>query len=147
MVAASTLELGSFSEDKLLSFRSGVIDGSGGLNNRSERFHVYRYFKGLAIGSLVGLVAGLVMGSVAGLLADADRLQVVPLDEDEENQCIRLLSFCKRHSPNRSIERVAPDERMGQLPSHQSNILLFFQDVCRLMQVIKDHGRVRSDGA
>nr|GEU68763.1 histone-lysine N-methyltransferase ATX2-like isoform X1 [Tanacetum cinerariifolium] len=50
---------------------------------------------------------------------DADRLQVVPLDEDEENQCIRLLSFCKRHSPNRSIERVAPDERMGQLPSQQ----------------------------
>ncbi|GJY44230.1 histone-lysine N-methyltransferase ATX2-like protein isoform X1 [Tanacetum coccineum] len=78
---------------------------------------------------------------------DADRLQVVPLDEAEKNQCIRLLSFCKRHSPNRSIERVAPDERMGQLPSHQSDILLFFQDVCRLMQAIKDHGRVRSDGA
>ncbi|GKC89789.1 UvrD-like helicase, ATP-binding domain, P-loop containing nucleoside triphosphate hydrolase [Tanacetum coccineum] len=46
-------------------------------------------------------------------LADANRLQVVPLDEDEENQCIRLLSFCKRHSPNRSTERVAPDERIG----------------------------------
>nr|GEV19964.1 histone-lysine N-methyltransferase ATX2-like isoform X1 [Tanacetum cinerariifolium] len=43
---------------------------------------------------------------------DVDRLQVVPLDENEENQCIRLLSFCKRHGPNRSIERVAPDERM-----------------------------------
>ncbi|PWA83093.1 methyltransferase [Artemisia annua] len=54
-------------------------------------------------------------------LADADRLQVVPIDEDEENQCIRLLSFCKRHSPNPSIERVAPDERMGQLPSQQSD--------------------------
>ncbi|GJS97917.1 histone-lysine N-methyltransferase ATX2 isoform X1, partial [Tanacetum coccineum] len=51
-------------------------------------------------------------------LANVDRLQVVPLDEDEENQCIRLLSFCKRHSPNRSTERVAPDERIGQLPSH-----------------------------
>ncbi|GJR00469.1 histone-lysine N-methyltransferase ATX2-like protein isoform X1 [Tanacetum coccineum] len=49
-------------------------------------------------------------------LANVDRLQVVPLDEDEENQCIRLLSFCKRHSPNRSTERVAPDERIGQLP-------------------------------
>ncbi|GKD90539.1 hypothetical protein Tco_1366046, partial [Tanacetum coccineum] len=55
------------------------------------------------------------------LQIDADRLQVGPLDEDEENQCIRLLSFCKRHSPNRSIERVAPDERMGQLPSQQSD--------------------------
>ncbi|GJZ82291.1 retrovirus-related pol polyprotein from transposon TNT 1-94 [Tanacetum coccineum] len=31
------------------------------------------------------------------ILADADILQVVPLDEDEENQCMRLLSFCKRH--------------------------------------------------
>ncbi|GJU68299.1 hypothetical protein Tco_1254558 [Tanacetum coccineum] len=55
------------------------------------------------------------------LQIDADTLQVGPLDEDEENQCIRLLSFCKRHSPNRSIERVAPDERMGQLPSQQSD--------------------------
>ncbi|GJW37240.1 hypothetical protein Tco_0060160 [Tanacetum coccineum] len=55
------------------------------------------------------------------LQIDADRLQVVPLDEDEENQCICLSSFCKRHSPNRSIERVAPDERMGQLPSQQSD--------------------------
>ncbi|GJZ56830.1 hypothetical protein Tco_0612324 [Tanacetum coccineum] len=55
------------------------------------------------------------------LQIDADRLQVGPLDEDEENQCIRLLSCCKRHSPNRSIERVALDERMGQLPSQQSD--------------------------
>ncbi|GKD80681.1 hypothetical protein Tco_1347520 [Tanacetum coccineum] len=55
------------------------------------------------------------------LQIDADTLQVGPLDEDEENQCIRLLSFCKRHSPNRSIERVAPDEHMGQLPTQQSD--------------------------
>nr|GEX56506.1 hypothetical protein [Tanacetum cinerariifolium] len=81
------------------------------------------------------------------MLVDADRLQVVPLDEDEKNQCIRLLSFCKRRSTNRSIKRVAPDERMGQLPSQQSDILLFFEDVCRLMQAIKDHGRVRSNEA
>ncbi|GJU04673.1 hypothetical protein Tco_1121103 [Tanacetum coccineum] len=58
---------------------------------------------------------------VRAKLADADRLQVGPLDEDEDNQCIRLLSCCKRHSPNRSIERVALDERMGQLPSQQSD--------------------------
>ncbi|KAJ9537076.1 hypothetical protein OSB04_029809 [Centaurea solstitialis] len=50
-------------------------------------------------------------------LADVDRLQLVPIDEDEENQCIRLLSFCKKHSPNPLVERVAPDERMGQIPS------------------------------
>ncbi|KAK9053481.1 hypothetical protein SSX86_030115 [Deinandra increscens subsp. villosa] len=54
-------------------------------------------------------------------LADADRLQLVPIDEDEENQCIRLLSFCKRHSPNPMIERVVPDERMGQISSQHSD--------------------------
>ncbi|KAL8200017.1 hypothetical protein R6Q57_011356 [Mikania cordata] len=54
-------------------------------------------------------------------LADADRLQLVPIDEDEENQCIRLLSFCKRHSPNPMIERVVPDERMGQILCQQSD--------------------------
>lgn len=53
-------------------------------------------------------------------LADTDRLQLVPIDEDEENQCIRLLSFCKRHSPNSLIERV-PDERVGQIPSQHSD--------------------------
>ncbi|GJY82360.1 hypothetical protein Tco_0495736 [Tanacetum coccineum] len=53
----------------------------------------------------VGVLSCLVM-----LLGFTD--QVVPLDEDEENQCICLSSFCKRHSPNRSIERVAPDEQM-----------------------------------
>lgn len=50
-------------------------------------------------------------------LADSDRLQLVPIDEDEENQCIRLLSFCKRHSPNPMIDRVVPDERMVQKSS------------------------------
>ncbi|KAI3814266.1 hypothetical protein L1987_19016 [Smallanthus sonchifolius] len=54
-------------------------------------------------------------------LADADRLQLVPIDEDEENQCIRLLSFCKRHSPNPMIERVVPDERKGQISSQHSD--------------------------
>ncbi|KAM0016091.1 putative [histone H3]-lysine(4) N-trimethyltransferase [Helianthus debilis subsp. tardiflorus] len=54
-------------------------------------------------------------------LADADRLQLVPIDEDEENQCIRLLSFCKRHSPNPLIERPVPDERMGQISSQHSD--------------------------
>lgn len=50
-------------------------------------------------------------------LADADRLQLVPLDEDEENQCIRLLSFCKRHSPTSMTDRAVPDERMRQIPN------------------------------
>ncbi|GJW07512.1 aminotransferase-like mobile domain-containing protein [Tanacetum coccineum] len=142
--------------DKLLSFRSGVIDGSVWAGITGQKGIGHRLIGGLGGWLSDGLSSRL--GDKLGTgfnsrrdgqpgLADADRLQVVPLDEDEENQCIRLLSFCKRHSPNRSIERVAPDERMGQLPSHQSDILLFFQDVCRLMQAIKDHGRVRSDGA
>ncbi|XP_071704627.1 histone H3-lysine(4) N-trimethyltransferase ATX1-like [Rutidosis leptorrhynchoides] len=50
-------------------------------------------------------------------LADADRLQLVPLDEDEENQCIHLLSFCKRHSPNPTTERSVHDVPMGPIPS------------------------------
>ncbi|XP_076954625.1 histone H3-lysine(4) N-trimethyltransferase ATX1-like [Bidens hawaiensis] len=52
-------------------------------------------------------------------LADSDRLQLVPIEEDEENQCIRLLSFCKRHSPNSTIERTIPDERIGQISSQR----------------------------
>ncbi|XP_076937993.1 histone-lysine N-methyltransferase ATX2-like [Bidens hawaiensis] len=52
-------------------------------------------------------------------LADSDRLQLAPIEEDEENQCIRLLSFCKRHSPNPTIERTNPDERMGQISSQR----------------------------
>ncbi|XP_074322612.1 histone-lysine N-methyltransferase ATX2-like isoform X2 [Apium graveolens] len=31
---------------------------------------------------------------------DEDRLHIIPLDEDEDNQWIRLLSFCKRHRPS-----------------------------------------------
>lgn len=46
---------------------------------------------------------------------------MVHIDEDEENQCIRLLSFCKRHSPNPSVERVVSDERMGQISSQGSD--------------------------
>ncbi|XP_071696799.1 histone H3-lysine(4) N-trimethyltransferase ATX1-like [Rutidosis leptorrhynchoides] len=54
-------------------------------------------------------------------LAAAERQQLVPLDEDEENQCIRLLSFCKRHSPNPTIERTVHDERMGPAPCRSSD--------------------------
>ncbi|KAL1808010.1 hypothetical protein DCAR_0727409 [Daucus carota subsp. sativus] len=30
---------------------------------------------------------------------DEDRLHMIPIDEDEDNQWIRLLSFCKKHRP------------------------------------------------
>ncbi|KAL5781988.1 hypothetical protein ACOSP7_007017 [Xanthoceras sorbifolium] len=46
-------------------------------------------------------------------LEDEDRLHLLSLDEDDEDQCIRLLSFCKKHRQP-SNERLATDERIGQ---------------------------------
>lgn len=43
-------------------------------------------------------------------LEDEDRLNLIPVDEDVENQSIRLLSYCKRHRPI-SDDRLAADER------------------------------------
>ncbi|GFQ04380.1 histone-lysine n-methyltransferase atx2 [Phtheirospermum japonicum] len=44
---------------------------------------------------------------------DIDRLHLAPFDEDEEDQCIELLSFCKKHRPS-SNERLPFDEHSGQ---------------------------------
>ncbi|KAK2978537.1 hypothetical protein RJ640_001608 [Escallonia rubra] len=52
-------------------------------------------------------------------LEDEDRMHLIPLDEDEENQCIRLLSFCKKHRPA-STERPLADERISQVASQYS---------------------------
>ncbi|MCD7457429.1 Mn(2+) transporter atx2 [Datura stramonium] len=46
-------------------------------------------------------------------LEDEDRLHLIPMDDDEEDQCIRLLSFCKKHRAV-SNERPAIDECVGQ---------------------------------
>ncbi|XP_075512041.1 histone-lysine N-methyltransferase ATX2-like [Primulina tabacum] len=43
---------------------------------------------------------------------DVDRLHLIPFDEDEEDQCIQLFSFCKKHRPLSS--EPLPDERIGQ---------------------------------
>ncbi|GAA0185332.1 zinc finger transcription factor [Lithospermum erythrorhizon] len=43
-------------------------------------------------------------------LGDEDRLHLMSFEEDEENQCIQLLSFCKRHRPL-SNDRLIKDER------------------------------------
>lgn len=40
-------------------------------------------------------------------------MHLIPLDEDEEDQCIRLISFCKKHRPL-SNERPAVDECVAQ---------------------------------
>lgn len=44
---------------------------------------------------------------------DIERQHLVPLDEDEEDQCIQLLSFCRKHRPS-SHERLTFDERIEQ---------------------------------
>ncbi|KAL0322694.1 UNVERIFIED_CONTAM: Histone-lysine N-methyltransferase ATX2 [Sesamum angustifolium] len=44
---------------------------------------------------------------------DMDGLHLVPFDEDEEDQCIQLLSFCRKHRPT-SNERLPYDEQIGQ---------------------------------
>lgn len=46
-------------------------------------------------------------------LEDEDRLHLIPMDDDEEDQCIRLLSFCKKHRAV-SNEHTAVDESGGQ---------------------------------
>ncbi|XP_042480211.1 histone H3-lysine(4) N-trimethyltransferase ATX1-like [Macadamia integrifolia] len=52
---------------------------------------------------------------------DEDRLHLMSMDEDEDNQCIPLLSFCKRHRQP-SNERCSPaDEKTGQITRHCSN--------------------------
>ncbi|KAB2062345.1 hypothetical protein ES319_A10G147300v1 [Gossypium barbadense] len=47
-------------------------------------------------------------------LEDEDRLFLLSVDEDDEDQCIRLLSFCKKHRQP-SNDRVASDERFGRI--------------------------------
>ncbi|KAL5703167.1 hypothetical protein ACHQM5_028294 [Ranunculus cassubicifolius] len=44
-------------------------------------------------------------------LEDEDKLHLISFDEDEENQCIRLLSFCKKHKQP-SKERSPSDEQL-----------------------------------
>lgn len=39
---------------------------------------------------------------------------LLSVDEDDEDQCIRLLSFCKKHRQP-SNDRVASDERFGRI--------------------------------
>uniref|UniRef100_A0A5B7CI00 Putative histone-lysine N-methyltransferase ATX2 n=1 Tax=Davidia involucrata TaxID=16924 RepID=A0A5B7CI00_DAVIN len=53
-------------------------------------------------------------------LEDEDRLHLIPVDEDEEDQCIRLLSFCKKHRAP-SNERSATDEWMGRIACQYSD--------------------------
>ncbi|XP_038884706.1 histone-lysine N-methyltransferase ATX2-like [Benincasa hispida] len=53
-------------------------------------------------------------------LEEDDRLHLLAADEDEEHQCIRLLSFCKKHRPP-SNERLMAEDRIGQAGQQCSN--------------------------
>ncbi|KAK4742943.1 hypothetical protein SAY87_000944 [Trapa incisa] len=49
-------------------------------------------------------------------LEDEERLHLLSFDDDEENQCIRLFSFCKRHKQP-SNERRSEVAHIGQIAS------------------------------
>ncbi|KAJ8755248.1 hypothetical protein K2173_019046 [Erythroxylum novogranatense] len=53
-------------------------------------------------------------------LEDEDRLHLLSLDDDEDHQCIQLLSFCKRHKQP-SNDRPVTDERISRIGRCCSN--------------------------
>ncbi|KAG5231903.1 histone-lysine N-methyltransferase [Salix suchowensis] len=55
-------------------------------------------------------------------LEDEDRLYLLSLDEDDADQCIRLLSFCKKHRQPLN-ERVVTDERVSRIPRRCSDYI------------------------
>ncbi|KAJ6956317.1 histone-lysine N-methyltransferase ATX2-like [Populus alba x Populus x berolinensis] len=55
-------------------------------------------------------------------LEDEDRLYLLSLDEDDADQCIRLLSFCKKHRQP-SNDRMVTDERVGRIPRRCSDYI------------------------
>ncbi|KAF6145841.1 hypothetical protein GIB67_028836 [Kingdonia uniflora] len=50
-------------------------------------------------------------------LEDEDKLHLMTFDEDDENQCIRLLSFCKKHR-RPSNERSPVDKKIWPIAGH-----------------------------
>lgn len=90
-------------------------------------------------------------------LEDEDRLYLLAVDDDEEDQCIRLLSFCKKHRQP-SNERSAADERLGRVsrqcsdyipPSNpsgcaRSGMLVDIQYLC--IGIYRTRGWARCDG-
>ncbi|KAJ6334162.1 hypothetical protein OIU78_011131 [Salix suchowensis] len=55
-------------------------------------------------------------------LEDEDRLYLLSLDEDDTDQCIRLLSFCKKHRQP-SNDRMVTDEQAGRIPRRCSEYI------------------------
>ncbi|EEF34619.1 histone-lysine N-methyltransferase ATX2 [Ricinus communis] len=55
-------------------------------------------------------------------LEDEERLHLLSVDDDVEDQCIRLLSFCKRHKQP-SNERPVTEERIGRITHRYSDYI------------------------
>uniref|UniRef100_A0A175YHQ5 Histone-lysine N-methyltransferase n=1 Tax=Daucus carota subsp. sativus TaxID=79200 RepID=A0A175YHQ5_DAUCS len=53
---------------------------------------------------------------------DEDRLHMIPGEEDDGSQCIRLLSYCKRHRPA-SNQRTVVNIRIGENARQQSDYI------------------------
>ncbi|GFY81509.1 homologue of trithorax [Actinidia rufa] len=53
-------------------------------------------------------------------LEDEDRLHLISMDEDEDEQCIRLLSFCKKHGPP-SSEHLTGGDRIVPIARQYSD--------------------------
>lgn len=55
-------------------------------------------------------------------LEDEDRLHLMSVDEDEEEQCIRLLSFCKKHRQPSNDRPIVDDANVKESCQHSSYI-------------------------
>ncbi|KAK1400556.1 histone-lysine N-methyltransferase ATX2-like [Heracleum sosnowskyi] len=55
-------------------------------------------------------------------LEDEDRLHLIPGEDDEESQCVCLLSYCKRHRPS-SNQRPVANDRISQNACQQSDFI------------------------
>jgi len=62
-------------------------------------------------------------------LEDEDRLHLIPVDEDEEEQCIRLLSFCKKHKQPCN-DRPTAAERIGKSARQHSSYKPYNKSGC-----------------
>lgn len=81
-------------------------------------YNIYNIYVNISCGNLLVFFSFFL--SVISKLEEDDRLHLLAADEDEEDQCIRLLSFCKKHRPP-SNERLMAEDRIGQAGQQCSN--------------------------
>lgn len=59
------------------------------------------------------MLISLSLSLITAKLEDEDRLHLLSVDDDVEGQCIRFLSFCKKHKQP-SNDRSAAGDRIGR---------------------------------